>query len=94
MQLIDEFGDVSPKEKILMKLWNRFIKSHTIIADNAIPGRCMEFIVEHHKVFISGQLRPQLLAHFMNLWDNRLLSSTHIFRLMKRYDAFVGGKTE
>jgi len=90
-KLIDEFGDVSPKEKILMKLWNRFIRSHTIIADGAIPKRCMDFIVAHHNAFITGELRAQLLAHFMNLWDNRLLSSSHIYRLMKRYDTFVEG---
>jgi len=90
-KLIDEFGDVSPKEKILMNLWNRFIRSHTVIADSTVPTKCMDFIIAHHKVLIMGQLRAQVLAHCMNLWDNRLLSSSHIYRLMKRYDKFVEG---
>mmetsp|Transcript_17238 Transcript_17238/g.20529 ORF Transcript_17238/g.20529 Transcript_17238/m.20529 type:complete len:88 (-) Transcript_17238:1489-1752(-) len=84
-------SSVEREEKILMKLWNRFIRSHTIIPDGAIPTRCMDFIITHHKVLITGQLRAQLLTHCMNLWDNRLLLSSHIYRLMKRPDKFVAG---
>jgi len=86
-KLMDEFGDVSPKEKILWKLWNRYIKCHTITADAAIPQKRMDFLLKHHGELVEGELRDQLMLHFLNLWDNRLLSSKHILQLIKRYDS-------
>ena len=38
-KLLDEFDDVSAKEKTLMKLWNRHVRSYKIYADHS-DGIC------------------------------------------------------
>jgi hypothetical protein len=37
-RLMDEFEDVTPKEKAFMKLWNRFVHRHAILADFQVPA--------------------------------------------------------
>jgi len=88
-QLLDEFEDVSTKEKKFMKVWNRFIKSHTIIADNSLPSSCMNFLRNQYYMLQENDLRQNLLLHFMNLWDEGLLSSKHIMDCMVEYDSLV-----
>ena len=44
-KLIDEFEDVSGGEKLLMKLWNRHMRSPAIFADSQIPDACHHFAV-------------------------------------------------
>ncbi|KAL7477650.1 hypothetical protein ACHAW6_003449, partial [Cyclotella cf. meneghiniana] len=45
--LMEEFEDVSRREKTCMQLWNRCIFRHVVIADRDIPGKCHEFIERH-----------------------------------------------
>jgi len=85
---MDDFGDLSNKEKIFMKLWNRFIKKHTIIADRDVPDECKQFLFEHNHALISSCLRKNFLLHLFNLWDNGVISSSHISSLMESYDEY------
>ena len=85
--LIDEFDDVSEKEKYFLKLWNLFINgSHKLVADRSIPSRCVEFIKVHGIDIAQRNMRELLLLHFCNLWDEEILSSDHISALMKFFD--------
>ncbi len=83
---MDEFDDVTPQEKRFTKFWNRFMKSHEVIADHAIPSKCFEFIRNHANFLIEHGLRDELMLHFMGLWDSGLLSSTHLMTLMAEFD--------
>ena len=83
---MDDFGDVSEKEKVFMKLWNRFIKLHTVIADRAIAKKCMVFLSEHRNELITFDLRQNFLLHLFNLWDNCIISSSNISAIMTSYD--------
>mmetsp|Transcript_14136 Transcript_14136/g.20905 ORF Transcript_14136/g.20905 Transcript_14136/m.20905 type:complete len:128 (-) Transcript_14136:577-960(-) len=85
-KLIEEFEDVSPKEKTFMKLWNRFIKCHTVIPDSVIPGKCMDFIRLFATELFENDLRSQFLLHLFNLWDHQLVSSEHILKSLRLYD--------
>ena len=85
--LIDEFDDVSEKEKYFLKLWNFFINgSHKLVADRGIPSRCVEFIKVHGNDIGQRNMRDLLLLHFCNLWDEEILSSDHISALMTFFD--------
>ena len=86
--ILKELGDVSPKEKVFLNLWNRFMESHTVIRDGAVPNKCEEFLEGWWEELIGGDLRNQFLLHLMNLWDNRLIPSHRIAALMKRYDEY------
>ena len=45
-RLMDEFEDVSPQEKLLMKLWNRHVRSVHVFADAHVPAACSSFAIE------------------------------------------------
>lgn len=83
---MDEFDDVTPHEKLFTKIWNRFMKSHSVIADNAIPLKCFDFIRMHADYLLERDLRDELMLHFMGLWDSGLISSTHLMTLMAEFD--------
>jgi hypothetical protein len=85
-KLIDDFDDVSEKEKKFMNLWNRFIKCHHVIADRDIPRKVESFIVMNREKLREGDLRINLLLHLSNLWDASLISSNRISSCMTIYD--------
>jgi hypothetical protein len=86
-QLIDEFDDVSEKEKCFLKLWNQFMSSsHKLVADRSILSRCVEFIKLYGTDIAERGMRQHLFLHFSNLWDEEILSSDHISTLMSFYD--------
>ena len=63
------------------------MSSDTVIYDQSIPEKCQAFIHTHHEILSSKKLRNVLLLHFLNLWDNRLLSSNHVQHCMTLYDS-------
>jgi hypothetical protein len=84
--LINDFDDVSDKEKTFMNLWNRFIKCHHVIADRNIPRRVETFILMNRDKLIGADLRMNLLLHLSNLWDYGLISKNRISSCMAMYD--------
>ena len=85
-KLIDSFDDVSQKEKQFMKLWNRFIKCHHVIADRDIPRKVESFIASHRDKLKESELRNQTLLHLLNLLDFGLISSNFLTVCMMMYD--------
>jgi VEFS-Box of polycomb protein len=83
---MDEFEDVTPQEKRFAKMWNRFMTSHVVIADHAIPSYSFEFVRTHYKFLVEHDLRSELMLHFMGFWDSGLISSTHLMNLMAEFD--------
>ena len=83
---MEEFEDVSRREKAFMQLWNRFIFRHVVIADRDIPVKCHEFIERHRMELKKGDMRDNLLLHLMNLWDSGVISSARILACMDLYD--------
>jgi len=84
--LINDFDDVSDKEKKFMNLWNRFIKCHHVIADKNIPRKVETFILMNRDKLKGADLRMNLLLHLSNLWDFGLISSNRISAFMAIYD--------
>jgi VEFS-Box of polycomb protein len=83
---------VSESEKKFLKLWNGFIQSHTLISDFSIPGRCMDFVRAYANDLNANDLRQDLTLHLYNLWDNGLVSSSHIVECMIEYDSLTRGE--
>ena len=84
--LINDFNDVSDKEKKFMNLWNRFIKCHHVIADRDIPRKVETFILMNRDKLKDADMRLNLLLHLSNLWDFGLISSNRISAFMAIYD--------
>ena len=85
-KLLDEFDDVSPKEKLFMKLWNRHIRIFKIYADHNVPGACEELALKCGDYIRQHDLRANFLLHLYNLWDNGLVNSGHIMQIMRVLD--------
>lgn len=68
--------------------WNNYMNAHTVVSDQAIPQRCAHFIHSHTQILIKGDLRQNLLLHLCNLWDEGVISSTHILDLISIYDSY------
>jgi len=88
-ELVDEFDDVTSSEKRFLKLWNRFMKCHTVVADQVIPSKCAEFVNEYSQMLVDMDLREELLLHFTGLWDAGLISATHLKNLMAEFDMLL-----
>ena len=84
--LINEFDDVSEKEKKFMNLWNRFIKCHHVIADRHIPLKVENFVLRNRYELKGHDLRMNLLLHLSNLWDFGLVSKHKLLSCMAIYD--------
>jgi len=89
--LMDEFEDVAAKEKVFMKMWNRYIKCTHVIGDRDMPRKCHEFVAQHKKQLHEGGLRLNLLLHLFNLWDSGVISSNRILSCMSLFDDEVSG---
>ncbi|EKX34457.1 hypothetical protein GUITHDRAFT_53381, partial [Guillardia theta CCMP2712] len=72
-RLMDEFEDVTPREKAFMKLWNRFVHRHAILADFQVPVACETFARNFGQQLIEQGLRDELLFHLFALWDFNLV---------------------
>mmetsp|Transcript_22165 Transcript_22165/g.47669 ORF Transcript_22165/g.47669 Transcript_22165/m.47669 type:complete len:604 (+) Transcript_22165:298-2109(+) len=92
-ELLDEFEDVSDREKTFMKSWNRFIKKNHVVADRDIGGMCHEFVSGHRELLREGDLRLNLLLHLFNLWDSGVISSSRILSSMAIFDGAETGPT-
>jgi len=85
-EMLEEFEDVTPKEKGFMKIWNRYIKCNHVIADKDMAMKCHDFVLENRKVLIEEGMRLNLLLHLFNLWDSGVISSSRILSCMTLYD--------
>jgi len=85
-EMLEEFEDVTPKEKGFMKIWNRYIKCNHVIADKDMAMKCHDFVLKNRKVLIEEGMRLNLLLHLFNLWDSGVISSSRILSCMALYD--------
>lgn len=96
-QRIDQFTDVLPVEKTLMKAWNAFVREvHPILADRSIREAALHFA----SWFVSRQwadanestrrqhavLRAAFLMHMRALWQFHLIGSNHVAEAMDAFD--------
>jgi hypothetical protein len=75
-QGLQAFTDVDDNEKLVLDLWNRFIRSDVCISDKSLCERTMAFIQQHaHEL---KNARQQLAMHLNILFEHRLLSPGHL----------------
>jgi len=88
-ELMDEFDDVSEREKLFMNAWNRFIHSDVVVPDSSLPGRCVDFLESHLAYLAEHGLRQQFLLHLLTLWDSSVLSSVAVRSVIGCFDDLV-----
>jgi len=92
--LLDEFTDVHPKEKVFMKLWNTFLfHRNGIYSDKRVPEACEEFARKYGPKIKELNLRAEALMHLVTLWDFGLIDSVGITKVMGIFDKAVVGNS-
>ena len=66
---IDQYTDVSDKDKLFYKVWNRFIK-HKDKSQIYMEGYLLEFVKKNGIMIIEKELKECLLLHLTCLFDN------------------------
>jgi len=80
-RMLDEFTDVNDGEKTLMKLWNLFNLKTGCTADCQMPSSCRLFVDRHHQRIHQLNLRRNLILHFVNLVDFRVIRASDVLTL-------------
>ncbi|GFH59830.1 hypothetical protein CTEN210_16306 [Chaetoceros tenuissimus] len=90
-----EFLDVTLKEKKLFSLWNNYLElipGDKFLLRKKVPKLCIEFVTKTVDTIIEEDLRFELLLHYMNLWDNQLISNKIILFCMNFLDRKINAK--
>lgn len=82
--LINEFSDVNEGEKELMVMWNWHVMKKNFVGMSQMPLACEMFIDIHGEEIWTRNLYRNFTLHLCNLFDNGMLSSTHISNITKR----------
>ncbi|RLM86293.1 polycomb group protein EMBRYONIC FLOWER 2-like isoform X1 [Panicum miliaceum] len=75
-RMLDDFVDVTKDEKVIMHMWNSFVRKQRVLADGHIPWACEAFSQFHGQQLVQN---PALLwgwRFFMiKLWNHSLLDA-------------------
>ncbi|CAL5080770.1 unnamed protein product [Urochloa decumbens] len=75
-RMLDDFVDVTKDEKLIMHMWNSFVRKQRVLADGHIPWACEAFSQLHGQQLVQN---PALLwgwRFFMiKLWNHSLLDA-------------------
>ncbi|ONM54137.1 Embryonic flower 2 [Zea mays] len=75
-RMLDDFVDVTKDEKLIMHMWNSFVRKQRVLADGHIPWACEAFSQLHGRQLIQN---PALLwgwRFFMiKLWNHNILDA-------------------
>ncbi|KAJ1293576.1 hypothetical protein BS78_01G079000 [Paspalum vaginatum] len=75
-RMLDDFVDVTKDEKLIMHMWNSFVRKQRVLADGHIPWACEAFSRSHGQQLVQN---PALLwgwRFFMiKLWNHSLLDA-------------------
>lgn len=86
--LLDEYEDISIREKAFMKLWNAFVNSFPLHADTYVRHGALLFARRMAPHIIEKGLRHIFLVHLISLWDFSLLTSEDLITCMTTVDAY------
>jgi hypothetical protein len=86
-QGLKAFTDVNDNEKLVLNLWNRYIRSDVCITDKSIYERIWVFIQQHASVIKNA--REQLVMLLNMFFEHRLITTCLLRDCMKLYDEVV-----
>lgn len=90
LQGLHEFLDVKDNEKVVLNLWNRYIRSEAFISDRDFVERIKEFMSLHANHLKEHRVQMSMLL--TTLAEQRLIAPKDIHSCMKYYvKTVVGG---
>ncbi|KAF8711530.1 hypothetical protein HU200_028973 [Digitaria exilis] len=92
-RMLDDFVDVTKDEKLIMHMWNSFVRKQRVLADGHIPWACEAFSQFHGQQLVEN---PALLwgwRFFMiKLWNHSLLDARTMDTCNTILQGFQGSK--
>ncbi|RGB42840.1 VEFS-Box of polycomb protein [Rhizophagus diaphanus] len=85
-ETLDEIPDVNDKEKLMMKMWNRFIEPQKGLADRNLPEVCFQFSKARADQIISLDLRNEFAFHLLNILEFQLIDSQCVSKCLGYVD--------
>ena len=86
--LLDEYEDISEREKTFMKMWNTFVNSFPLHADMYVRFGVVLFAKRMAPHIVDRGLRHIFLVHLISLWDFSLISAADIVSSMSLVDKY------
>ncbi|KAG2535180.1 hypothetical protein PVAP13_9NG098300 [Panicum virgatum] len=75
-RMLDDFVDVTKDEKLLMHMWNSFVRKQRVLADGHIPWACEAFSRCHGQQLVQNPALLRGWRFFMiKLWNHSLLDA-------------------
>ncbi|XP_042988300.1 polycomb group protein EMBRYONIC FLOWER 2-like isoform X2 [Carya illinoinensis] len=75
-RMLDDFVDVTKDEKLMMHMWNSFVRKQRVLADGHIPWACEAFTSLHGSDLVRNPALIWCWRLFMiKLWNHGLLDS-------------------
>jgi len=87
-QLMNEFDDVSDREKPFMKAWNLDV----VVPNSLLPGRCVDFLETNLTYVLEHGLWQKFLLHLLTLWDSSVISSVTMCSVIACIDDLVANR--
>ncbi|CAG8560360.1 3978_t:CDS:10 [Funneliformis caledonium] len=91
-ETLDEISDVNDKEKLMMKIWNRFIEPQKGLADRNLPEVCIQFSKSRGDQIISLDLRNEFAFHLLNILEFQLIDSQCVAKCLSYVDKVNNNK--
>ncbi|CAN6289466.1 unnamed protein product [Urochloa humidicola] len=87
-RMLDDFVDVTKDEKLIMHMWNSFVRKQRVLADGHIPWACEAFTRSHGQQLVQNPAMLWGWRFFMiKLWNHSLLDA----RTMNTCNMFLQG---
>ncbi|KQJ93180.1 hypothetical protein BRADI_3g03106v3 [Brachypodium distachyon] len=75
-RMLDDFVDVTQDEKLIMHMWNSFVRKQRVLADGHIPWACEGFCQSHGQELVKNPPLLMCWRFFMiKLWNHSLLDA-------------------
>nr|ABB77210.1 EMF2 [Dendrocalamus latiflorus] len=75
-RMLDDFVDVTKDEKLIMHMWNSFVRKQRVLADGHIPWACEAFSRLHGQQLVQNSALLRCWRFFMiKLWNHSLLDA-------------------
>jgi hypothetical protein len=86
--LLDDYQDISMREKAFMKLWNAFVNSFPLHADSYVRHGALLFARRMAPHIVAKELRHIFLVHLVSLWDFSLLTAADVLACVNTVDMY------
>jgi len=75
-RMLDDFVDVTKDEKLIMHMWNSFVRKQRVLADGHIPWACEAFSQLHGRQLVQNPAQLWGWRFFMiKLWNHNILDA-------------------